>query len=281
VSIKSGQLHDAETGWYYFRARYYDPQQRRFVQEDPAGHAGGTNLYAYVEGRVFDATDPSGLAMKAVDPNFGGAGLTDARRGGTASYLNFGSSYGSAFLGQSEAEYDFWALTGGSTEDGQRVFGPTRPLTPEERAALGTMCSSGVDCGAARIGTHPIAGNATTLGNVMYMPSDEWGIRDAAGNVDRSRLVLLAHEMTHVAQYQSLGDLYYYVQTGFEQLVYARGYGIDVYDWKDSYSWNPGRPFGGYGREQQASIVGDCYAGNATACTISPYHPPVYYGPRR
>jgi RHS repeat-associated protein len=59
----TGREFDAETGWYYFRARYYDPQQRRFVQEDPIGHVGSTNLYAYVDGRALAATDPSGLKV--------------------------------------------------------------------------------------------------------------------------------------------------------------------------------------------------------------------------
>ncbi|MBK9067356.1 MAG: hypothetical protein IPL76_10845 [Gemmatimonadetes bacterium] len=29
----TGREWDAETGWYFHRARYYDPGQRRFVQE--------------------------------------------------------------------------------------------------------------------------------------------------------------------------------------------------------------------------------------------------------
>ncbi|MBK9065288.1 MAG: RHS repeat-associated core domain-containing protein [Gemmatimonadetes bacterium] len=58
----TGREWDAETGWYFHRARYYDPGQRRFVQEDPAGVAGGENLYAYVGGRPLVARDPTGLA---------------------------------------------------------------------------------------------------------------------------------------------------------------------------------------------------------------------------
>ena len=42
------------------RARYYDPGERRFTQEDPIGYAGGVNLYAYVDGQVTEARDPSG-----------------------------------------------------------------------------------------------------------------------------------------------------------------------------------------------------------------------------
>ncbi|MBK6779754.1 MAG: RHS repeat-associated core domain-containing protein [Gemmatimonadetes bacterium] len=63
----TGREWDAETGWYFHRARYYDPGQRRFVQEDPAGVAGGENLYAYVGGRPLVAADPSGLGP---DPKF-------------------------------------------------------------------------------------------------------------------------------------------------------------------------------------------------------------------
>lgn len=36
-------------GFYYMKARYYDPQVGRFVSEDPLGFAGGdVNLMAYV-----------------------------------------------------------------------------------------------------------------------------------------------------------------------------------------------------------------------------------------
>ena len=59
----TGREFDEETGWFYHRARYYSPLLRRFVQEDPIGYEGGTNLYAYVEGQALEATDPSGTQM--------------------------------------------------------------------------------------------------------------------------------------------------------------------------------------------------------------------------
>ena len=37
----SGEYFDEETGFYYLRARYYDPSVGRFLTEDPAGD--GTN----------------------------------------------------------------------------------------------------------------------------------------------------------------------------------------------------------------------------------------------
>jgi RHS repeat-associated protein len=52
---------DAETGLYYYRARYYDPALARFLSEDPIGLAGGINLYAYAENDPVNRRDPSGL----------------------------------------------------------------------------------------------------------------------------------------------------------------------------------------------------------------------------
>ena len=63
----TGREHDAETGLVYFRARYYDPGQRRFTQEDPIGFSGGANLYSYVGGQVLSARDPSGMVLICVD----------------------------------------------------------------------------------------------------------------------------------------------------------------------------------------------------------------------
>jgi RHS repeat-associated protein len=56
-----GLIHDTETGLYYMRARYYDPQLRRFIAEDPIGLAGGINLYAFASGDPVNGNDPHGL----------------------------------------------------------------------------------------------------------------------------------------------------------------------------------------------------------------------------
>src|SRR5205823_9928041 len=51
---------DSETGLYYMRARYYDPQVGRFVSEDPIGLAGGINAYVYAGDNPVNGRDPSG-----------------------------------------------------------------------------------------------------------------------------------------------------------------------------------------------------------------------------
>ena len=43
----TGREYDKETGLYYYRARYYNPQIGRFLQTDPVGYQAGMNWYAY------------------------------------------------------------------------------------------------------------------------------------------------------------------------------------------------------------------------------------------
>jgi RHS repeat-associated protein len=53
---------DDGNGYYFYRARYYSPDQKRFISEDPLGFGGGdTNLQAYVGNSPINFTDPSGL----------------------------------------------------------------------------------------------------------------------------------------------------------------------------------------------------------------------------
>jgi RHS repeat-associated protein len=57
----TGRERDPGTGLMYFRARWYDPQQGRFITQDPIGLAGGANLYAYSANDPINLSDPFGL----------------------------------------------------------------------------------------------------------------------------------------------------------------------------------------------------------------------------
>jgi RHS repeat-associated protein len=58
----TGQRIDPESsGLYYYRARHYSPAWGRFLQPDPIGYAGGSNLYAYVGNDPINYSDPTGM----------------------------------------------------------------------------------------------------------------------------------------------------------------------------------------------------------------------------
>jgi RHS repeat-associated protein len=63
----TGREFDKDTGLYYYRARYYNPEIGRFLQTDPIGYGCGMNLYAYCGNNSLCYSDPSGLAWE--DPN--------------------------------------------------------------------------------------------------------------------------------------------------------------------------------------------------------------------
>jgi RHS repeat-associated protein len=57
---------DAETGLYYYRARYYDPTSGRFLSEDPISFRGGFNFYSYVLDDPLNWIDPFGLKTTVI-----------------------------------------------------------------------------------------------------------------------------------------------------------------------------------------------------------------------
>ncbi len=56
----TGQMWIPELGLYHYKARAYHPRLGRFMQADPIGIAGGTNLYGYVNNDPPNFRDPTG-----------------------------------------------------------------------------------------------------------------------------------------------------------------------------------------------------------------------------
>ena len=57
----TGREFDSDTGLYYYRARWYDPQVGRFISEDPIGFLmRDMNLYLYVRNNPTRYIDPKG-----------------------------------------------------------------------------------------------------------------------------------------------------------------------------------------------------------------------------
>ena len=59
--VLPGQYYDQETGLHYNYFRDYDPVIGRYVQGDPIGLKGGTNVYEYVNNQPLGLIDPYGL----------------------------------------------------------------------------------------------------------------------------------------------------------------------------------------------------------------------------
>ena len=58
----TGREWEKESGLYYYRARYYDPMEGRFISKDQIGLKGGINLHNYVDSNPVNRIDPTGEA---------------------------------------------------------------------------------------------------------------------------------------------------------------------------------------------------------------------------
>jgi hypothetical protein len=104
-------------------------------------------------------------------------------------------------------------------------------------------------------------GRGVALGNHVFLPAQS-----------AASIPVLAHELTHCAQYQAWGARRYFARAAAERLRELRwrlGRGPSPYD----YQHEPLQPFERYRMEQQGQIVEDCFRGSARAAAISPYRP--------
>jgi hypothetical protein len=102
------------------------------------------------------------------------------------------------------------------------------------------------------------SGRPFTLGYNIFLPS---GADDPA---------VLAHEVTHVIQFERWGEISALVRGGLARL--QEFLGGNPYSLPNPFT--PGRAFGSYSMEQQGQIVQNCFAGNiGGACGVSPYRP--------
>ena len=67
----TGREQDSETGLDYYRARYYDATNGKFISEDPIGFEGGdSNLSRYVGNNTVNLTDSSGQKVDIISQTF-------------------------------------------------------------------------------------------------------------------------------------------------------------------------------------------------------------------
>jgi RHS repeat-associated protein len=81
LPLYAGAWWDAWLEVYHVRHRVLDPKEGRWLQRDPIGYAGGSNLYAYVGNQPGRYVDPLGLRWLAAGG--GGAGQPAGDGGAT------------------------------------------------------------------------------------------------------------------------------------------------------------------------------------------------------
>ncbi len=145
---------------------------------------------------------------------------------------------------------------------------PGERLTPRECDYLGNLAST-VECARVRLYRDTASGmsaafrrlvlwlsrnRAVALGNHVYLPSH-----------CQHDLPVLAHELTHCAQYQDWGPWRYFSLGAVNQVrdLLHRKLGIGSSPYR--YTFEPGKPFSAYGMEQQGQIVEDYFRNRLTS----------------
>ncbi|MGH9222656.1 MAG: RHS repeat-associated core domain-containing protein [Acidimicrobiales bacterium] len=122
---KPGEYTDAETGFTYLRARYYDPGTGQFISRDPLTAMTGSP-YTYVDGNPLNAVDPTGLYTDL----FGG-GSESMVRGNSSTDCLTGPVSSLTLLPVRRADL---ILVGPGRVDSSKPSG--EPLDPEEEKFL-------------------------------------------------------------------------------------------------------------------------------------------------
>ena len=145
----------------------------------------------------------------------------------------------------------------------RRIPGPRR--LEEDESAIAHALPLAVDCSRVRLYEAECEGaarglrrlvlkasrnRAVALGNHVFLP------RRCQGDH-----AILAHELTHCAQYQAWGPVVYFargITAQLRDLLYRK---LRLGNSPYHYRLVPGKPFRSYGMEQQAQMVEDLFRG--------------------
>jgi RHS repeat-associated protein len=222
----TGRELDAETGLYYYRARYYDPAVGRFISEDPIGFsAGDTNLYRYVGNNATNYTDPTGTTI---------SGWADDLLNGTDQFF---AGFGDTVTFGASTEFRKWKYGNLATQNHEggaflagNIIGGVASLAlgyGAERLAAGALLRGvraydtiGIGVGIAQ-GTHHLKeGTATGWDLLNFLPAagfaakngrkiggavlkagdawadDTWRVIDRLGETGQPKLILAADRIS-------------------------------------------------------------------------------------
>ena len=162
------------TRLYYMRSRWYDPQSRRFLSEDPLSIAASLNAYVFGNSDPVNSSDPSG-ACPALD---GGADSADG------SYFTIGSiPFMCGGDGIWHARFQLPADTIWGTQNPITPLSPWEtvpiiPLLPITAPELGIFVKKYASCGADYYGlTALAAGGAALTAPISMKPFSQGGSR--------------------------------------------------------------------------------------------------------
>jgi RHS repeat-associated protein len=159
-----GMPLDPETGFVYFRNRYYDPQLGRFATTDPMGYTDGPSMYAFERNDPSNTKDPFGLSadIPVVTPTAEGAAEVREAAGD---------------LGVANSTYDECIRAGKSDDDVGEMNTPEEQRSVNDRGQHGP----GIRCvGKVARKTESAAGHAAAAGMYALDAAAEFQIyRDA------------------------------------------------------------------------------------------------------
>lgn len=168
-----GQYQDAESGFYYLRARYYDPSTGQFLSLDPLS-ARTRQPYAYVSNNPLNERDPSGLDCSWSSP----WDCAASAAGSVGSALNTASSAVASAVSEASQWVQENQSTVATVGAGLAIFGVACGLgivTAETTclvAAIGALglgaVQMGIDAGEGNYGMLAIdaAGEFTGIGGL-------------------------------------------------------------------------------------------------------------------
>ena len=104
-NAQSGYYLDRETGLYLCQHRFYDPANGRWLNRDPIGYSGGTNLYGYCAGAPVGPTDSSGEIVVFV---LAGLAVLALGKLAAAGYVAWAEAKSNRDQQQATADYVNW-----------------------------------------------------------------------------------------------------------------------------------------------------------------------------
>jgi RHS repeat-associated protein len=164
--LYNGRDYSSLTKLYDFRNRFYRFDTSRFLQSDPIGHAGGSNMYAFAGNSAANGMDPLGLQAetKSDNPNVGESAGTDGPLPPSTPEPppSCDASNSTDVSGNTDSAFNSGTLSNSSgSSDGGLIDYPAAssqgvPITP-----LGSIATSGG--GVPGLGAGITAGDAGTV----------------------------------------------------------------------------------------------------------------------